>query len=102
MWLRGGKISPRNGVGHAKFLNFDLCRFRKLGKAKRYKLRELLTHHVQIQEKGPPCSLRSLRPSYEVDFPACNVQNIPHLLPFLLMTHAPHPPTVPHIDWQST
>lgn len=30
---RGGE-SPRNQVGHAKFLNFDLCRFRKLVKAK--------------------------------------------------------------------
>lgn len=36
------------------------------------------THHVQTQEKGPPCSLRSSRPSYEVDFPTCNVHNIPH------------------------
>lgn len=35
MWLRWGKkISPRNPFGHAKFLNFDLCRFRKLVKAK--------------------------------------------------------------------
>lgn len=31
---RGKKISPHNRVGHAKFLHFDLCRFRKLAKAK--------------------------------------------------------------------
>lgn len=28
------KISPCNPAGHAKFLNFDLCRFRKLVEAK--------------------------------------------------------------------
>ena len=38
---------------------------------------------------GRPCSLISSRPSYEVYFPACTVQNILHLLPYLLMTHAP-------------
>lgn len=30
---RGGDISPYNRVGHAMFLNFALCRFKKLVKA---------------------------------------------------------------------
>lgn len=67
---------------------------------RRCKLRKLLTHHAQTQEKGPPCSLRSSRPSYDMDFPACNVQNTPHLLPFLLTTHEP-PPPVSHLYWQA-
>lgn len=90
---REEKMSPRNRAGHAKFLNFDLCRFRKLVKAQETKTeRALNPSYVQTQEKGPPYSLRSSRPSYEVDFPVCNVQNIPHLLSFLLMTtHVPPP-----------
>ena len=39
------------------------------------------THHVQTQEKGPPCSLRSSRPSYEVDFQPvmCTIFPTPHI-----------------------
>ena len=61
----------------------------------------LSTHHVQTQEKGPPCSLRSSRPSYEVDFPTCNVHNIPPQPPtYLLMIQAPLPPRT-HTYWQA-
>lgn len=45
-----------------------------------------------------PCSLRSSRPSDELDFPACNVQNTPCLLPHLAMSLATHlPPLIPHV-----
>lgn len=100
MWFTVGETSPRNPAGHAKFLNFDLCRFRKLVKARETQT-EISIRHVQTQEKGPPCSLRSSRHSYEVDFPACNVQNILYLLPNLLMTHAPPLPSTPGIYRQA-
>lgn len=51
----GGK-SPRNQVGHAKFLNFDLCRFRKSVKAKETQTERALNLSHPNSE-GLPCFL---------------------------------------------
>ena len=66
-----------------------------LSRQRRYKLRENSAHRVQTQ--GDTLFSWVLRHSYEVDFPACNVQNSPHLPPYLLMTHAPPPPSIQHL-----
>lgn len=66
---------------------------------RRSRLAELSFHHVQPQEKGLPWPPGSLRPSYELDFPACNVQNIPPcFLPYLAMP--PHSNTP--CAWQTS
>lgn len=94
MWLREwGAEKTHNQIGHAKLVNSDLCRFRKLAKAKE-------THCVQTQ-KGLSCSLKPSRPSYELYFPACNVQNIPYLLPYLMMILSTSSLPAPHICWQA-
>ena len=85
------------------FLTLIFADSESLSRQRRCKLRELSSHQVQTQEKGPSCSLRPSRPSYEVDFPACNVQNTPHLLPHLLMTHLPplsqYPTYIGRLPW---
>lgn len=86
---RGEKYAHVIELAMPSFLTLISANSESWSRQKRCKWRELLTHHVHTQEKGQSCSLRSSSPSYEVDFPACNVQNIPHLLPYLLMTHSP-------------
>ena len=75
MWLRGKKQSHIIESAMPSFLT--LIYVDSESRPRQRRCRVFSTHHVQTQEKGPPCSLRSSRPSYEVDFPTCNVHNIP-------------------------